>query len=59
MAAQHLYEFTRSNQLLCERYLYRDKVLIGLRQHLVPGHAINYGAVLVACTMLSWDAHDS
>ncbi|KEQ68091.1 hypothetical protein M436DRAFT_59152 [Aureobasidium namibiae CBS 147.97] len=59
MAVQHLYEYTKSNQLLCERYHYRDKVLVGLRQHLAPGNAINYGAVLSACAMLSWDAHDS
>jgi len=58
MAVQHLYESTRSNQLLCERYHYRDKMLVGLRQLLVPGNPINYGAVLVACTILSWDAHD-
>lgn len=59
LAVQHLYEFTRSNQLLCERYYYRDKVLVGLRQHLEYGHKIHYGAVLVACFMLAWDAHDS
>lgn len=58
MAVQHLYEFTRSNQLLCERYEYRDKVLVGLRQHLASGRKINCGAALVACTILSWDAHD-
>ncbi|KAI4773972.1 hypothetical protein E4T44_14343, partial [Aureobasidium sp. EXF-8845] len=58
MAVQHLYEFTRLTQLLCEKYQYRDKVLVGLRQHLESGDRIHYGAVLVACMMLSWDAHD-
>lgn len=58
MAVQRLYEFTRSTQLLCERYQYRDKVLVGLRQHLASEDKIHYGAVLVACMMLSWDAHD-
>ncbi|KAH0341626.1 hypothetical protein KCU81_g6085, partial [Aureobasidium melanogenum] len=58
-AIQHLYELSKSVQMLCEKYLYREKVLVGLRQHLASGDKLNCGAILVACMMLSWDAYDS
>ncbi|KAH0027086.1 hypothetical protein KCU78_g4124, partial [Aureobasidium melanogenum] len=59
VAVQRLYELSKSVQLLHEKYQYREKVLVGLRQHLASGNELNYGAVLVACMMLSWDAYDS